>query len=390
MTRFTVPGSALAIAAAWATRLNPSRPTAPPLAGVVLDASGEQLTISAYDFDTAGTAVLDAEVVEAGRVLVAGRLLAAVTKTLGAKDTATLEVEGSVLRLSIGKGQGWELPTLDLDLYPQLPVVAPAVAEVDAAELADALARVLPAVSTDPSLPAISGVYISTRQGEGLTLAGTDRYRLGVAEIDWEPLGAAAETGEVEQVLVPAELLGHVVAAARESSGRVRCHIDGASFGISSARRSVTGRLLDSPHLAWQRIALDEDKAQAAVAVVATDELRGAVDRASVMLSDGESLTLQFSADGIVVRPTLGGRGRANHTAEIVSFTGDEQRVGVSGRFLRTAIESLGSPMAEVRFVARDWMPFLMRPADVDGTPIPGYRHVVAQQRQAVVEEKAA
>ena len=389
MTTFSLPGPALATAAAWATRLNPSRPSAPPLAGVLLDATGEQLTLSATDYDTSGVATIAAQVDEPGRVLVAGRLLAAVTKTLGAKDTATLTVEDTILRLSIGKGQGWELPTLDLDLYPAMPKTPPAVVEVDAEELTEALARVLPAAGNDPTMPALYGAYISAGAGQALTIASTDRYRLAVAELDFEPLGEVAERGELDQVLVPRDLLEHIAAAARESGPQVRLLLDRATFGISGAARTVIGRQVDTEHLRWQRIALTEDDANATVVRASLDELRGAITRASVMLGDGESLTLSFTPDGVAVKPTLGGRGRAEHSADIDAFDGAEQTVGVSARFLHAALAGLASPGVELRFTGKAWAPFLVQPVGADGEVVPGFRHIVAQQRQAVVEQAA-
>lgn len=204
MTRVTLNGADLHAAVAWAAGLCPARPSVPVLAGIRLDATDVGVRLSAFDWDTAGTVDASAWVTDPGSLLVSGRLLASVAKTVAKEADVTLTADpgAPVMTVSCGKAARWELPLIDLDDYPTLPTGGDPVGTVSADELGDALARVLPAVSGDVQPPSLRGVALSATADGPMILAATDRYRLAVAELDWTPSGGQA----IDEVMVPTEL----------------------------------------------------------------------------------------------------------------------------------------------------------------------------------------
>ncbi|MFF5638271.1 hypothetical protein [Streptomyces sp. NPDC012825] len=71
----------LAAAVGYAARTLPSRPSAPVLAGLLLDATGDRLRGRAFDYDVSPDTTVPATVTKPGRALVPGRLLADITAT---------------------------------------------------------------------------------------------------------------------------------------------------------------------------------------------------------------------------------------------------------------------------------------------------------------------
>ena len=71
--------------------------------------------------------------------------------------------------------------------------------------LAVAAAQVVPAASRDDTLPMLTGVCLDI-DGETLTLAATDRYRLAVRDVRWDP----AVPGLRAAAMVPARTLADV------------------------------------------------------------------------------------------------------------------------------------------------------------------------------------
>ena len=65
---------------------------------------------------------------------------------------------------------------------------------VDSAEFATAVGQVAIAAGRDDTLPMLTGVRLEI-DGDRLTLAATDRYRLAVRELGWQPAGADGRTG---------------------------------------------------------------------------------------------------------------------------------------------------------------------------------------------------
>ena len=97
-----VNSQALADAVAWTTRVIDARPASPILAGVRLEAIDGTLQLSAFNYAISARHHIEAGVDEAGSVLVLGKLLADITKSLPAAKTY-LSTDGSTMTITSGK-----------------------------------------------------------------------------------------------------------------------------------------------------------------------------------------------------------------------------------------------------------------------------------------------
>ena len=82
-----VNSQALADAVAWTTRVIDARPATPILAGIRLEAIDGTLQLSAFNYAISARHHIEAGVDEAGSVLVQGKLLADITKSLRSEKT---------------------------------------------------------------------------------------------------------------------------------------------------------------------------------------------------------------------------------------------------------------------------------------------------------------
>ena len=115
-----------------------------------------------------------------------------------------------------GGDAAFMLTPLPLGEYPDLPELPQLAGTADGGALAAAIAQVTPAASRDDTLPMLTGVCLDI-DGPALTLAATDRYRLAVREMPWEPV----QPGLRAAALVPA---GPAPDPARpQRSGPVSC-----------------------------------------------------------------------------------------------------------------------------------------------------------------------
>jgi len=93
----------LAEAVAWTARALPARPTAPVLAGMRLHA-GTELTLSTFDYEVSAQATVPVITDEEGTVLVSGRLLAEIVRSLPTRPvdlvTDGTNLEGARLEIS--------------------------------------------------------------------------------------------------------------------------------------------------------------------------------------------------------------------------------------------------------------------------------------------------
>jgi DNA polymerase-3 subunit beta len=343
--RFRVERDALADALAWVARALPSRPVVPVLTGLRL-AAGEGLTLSCFDYEVSATAHIDAEVKDAGTVLVPGRLLAEITRSLPAQP-ADFEADGDEVNLTCGSAE-FTFIQLPGDEYPALPEPPPLAGTIDGGDLAAAIGQVLPAVSRDDTLPMLTGICLDI-EGETMTLAATDRYRLAVRETGWQP----ASPGLRAVALVPARTLadaaramtpGLAVSIGFETGtgaggGQEPRPAEGMiSFGMGGRR--LTARLIGGEFIRYRSRFPSEFGCRADVPAAPFTE---AVRRVSLVADRASPVRLEFGSGQVVIEAQAEGRARAVETVA-AEFRGDQPVISFNPHYLLDGLAAAAAP----------------------------------------------
>lgn len=371
--RFSVERDVLADAVSWAARTLPARPPVPVLAGLLLDVGPDSITVSGFDYEVSATVTSPAEIVERGRVLVSGRLLADITRSLPAQPVE-LATDGSRVILTCGSTR-FQLPTLPVEDYPTLPELPATSGTIGADVFASGVSSVAVAAGRDDTLPVLTGVRVEI-DGDRLTLAATDRYRLAVREMTWQP-GAA---GMSAIALVPARTL-HETARALTTSAQVTIALatGGAGegmVGFAGGDRRSTTRLLDGEFPKYRALLPSE---HSAVAEVDTALLAEAVKRVSLVAQRNTPITLAFTAGEVRLEAGAADDARA---AESVAATldGDDITIAFNPTFLLDGLGAIDSDVARLSFTAAT------KPAVITGKPGEGgddYRYLIMPVRLA-------
>jgi DNA polymerase-3 subunit beta len=368
MTTFAVTGHDLHDAAVWAARATPAKPTAPVLSGLLLEASDTgELVITGYDFETRASVTIAATVTKPGRMLMSARLLAAIAKTVARDVDVVIEETGGAAEIRCGRSE-WTVPLLPVADYPRLPDLGEPVGLVSAGELRRALGRVLPAVGKDRTLEVLTGVRIET-DGDQLQLIGTDRYRLAVATIPWQPAGNSPVNA-----LVPGALLDTAVRATGGDTDMVSIASSETGFGLSTDSSLITGRQLAAEYLRWRQFIQMPGGDRHAVVDVAS--LVRAVEQARVAMTEAPQLLLAFTDDEVDVSAT-GGDARA-HAVASAKLVGEPITVTVNAGYLRDALDAHDGDSVTLHFGASANKPMLVLGADPDT-----YQHVMMPIRSA-------
>jgi DNA polymerase III subunit beta len=370
--RFTVERDALAEAVAWVARALPTRPVIPVLGGLLLRASRDGLTLSCFDYEVSARMSVAADVAEPGSVLVPGRLLVEITRSLPGLPVDFADDPDGVSMIC-GEA-AFTLATLPTGEYPALPELPQLAGTADGGVLATAIGQVTPAASRDDTLPMLTAVSVEL-DGKTMTLAATDRYRLAVRELDWDPVPGEGEHGRVA-VLVPAKTLAD--AARLMSPGvpvRIMLRDSGTPLtsGPAAADRGAGDRV-ESDRVAGDRVAGDRGAAATAGHAMSGDAMIGfeagerrlttrllagefiryrsrfpeefgctaelpaeafaeAVRRVSLVAERGTPVQLSFAPGRVTVGAATQGQARARETV-LADFTGDEPVIAFSPHFL--------------------------------------------------------
>ncbi|TDW24102.1 DNA polymerase III subunit beta [Kribbella kalugense] len=334
----------LAEAIGWVARRLPSRPSVPILAGMVVDAADGQVTLSGFDYESSAQVSVPAEVADEGRVLVSGRLLSDICRSMPG-DSVDLSGEAARVQVSSGSSR-FVLQTLPLDEYPALPAMPQASGVVDGDAFARAVAQVASASGRDDTLPVFTGIRIEIR-GATISLLATDRYRLAVRTLPWEPIDPAAETN----VLVPAKLLGDV---AKSMSGHELTLSLGSTrtgdglIGFEGGGLHVTSRLIDG-EFPKVRSLIPAENAITSTVTVDTAALVEAVKRVALVAERSAPVRITFADATATLDAGNGEEAQASESVE-VTLTGDPVTTGFKAGYLLDGLASLGTPIAHFAF----------------------------------------
>jgi DNA polymerase-3 subunit beta len=140
-----VERDALAEAVVWTARSLPARPPMQVLLGLLLEVTAGgpgagSLEVSGFDYEVSSRVRLDVTADEPGRVLVPGRLLSEIVRSLPAQPV-DLRVEGTRVVLTCGAAR-FTLPTLPVEDYPELPAMPATAGTLGSDVFAAAVAQV--------------------------------------------------------------------------------------------------------------------------------------------------------------------------------------------------------------------------------------------------------
>ena len=340
--KFRVARDDLADAVAWVAKSLPARPPVPVLGGILLQVDGSTLTVAGFDYEVSTRATLSVDALDeldtdaAGsgpdRVLVSGRLLAEITRALPAKPV-DLAVIGPKVSIVAGSAR-FTLPTMPVEDYPPLPQMPDASGSVDSAEFAEAVAQTVIAAGRDDTLPMLTGIRIEI-DGDRLTLAATDRFRLAVRELGWRPDRAELSTA----VLVPARTLAD---AAKTLGGakEVTVALGDGLLGLQAGDRRTTVRLLDVEFVKYRSLLPTSHTTSVEVPVSVLGE---SIKRVALVTDRGHHLRVQVGAGSLTL--TAGGEdeGRAEEDLP-AEVDGDELLIAFNPTYL---LDGLGVVHAE-------------------------------------------
>ncbi|WP_134324120.1 DNA polymerase III subunit beta [Cumulibacter soli] len=369
--KFQVERHALADAVAWVARGLPQRPPMPVLAGILLSVDADALTVSSFDYEVSTQMRIEAAVDTAGKTLVSGRLLADITKALPNKPVE-LTVDGSRVLLKCGTSK-FSLPSLPVDDYPSLPALPGLAGSVDADEFARVVGTVAIAAGRDETLPMLTGVRIEI-EGNTLTFAATDRYRLAVREMTWEPADPQVSTA----VLVPAKMLSDT-AKTLAGVGRVDISLsDGADglIGFSGGDRHTTTRLLDPDFPPFRKLLPDDSSS---TADVATASLVEGVRRVALVAERGTPVQLAFD-DAEVTLTVAGDDDGSAEESLPTDLNGDPIRIGFNPAYLLDGLGAVGADAVRMSFLTST-KPAVLSPVPTEDGQQDSYRYLIMPMR---------
>ena len=378
--KFRVDRDVFAEAVAWAARSLPTRPPLPVLAGLLVDAHENGLTLSSFDYEVSARVDIPADVAEPGTTLVSGRLLADITKSLPQQTIEVVTEDGDrKAQLTCGSSR-FSLQTLPREDYPSLPAMPDSAGSLPGDVFAAAVAQVAVAVGRDDTLPVLTGIRVEF-EGDRLVLAATDRYRLAVRELSWTPgrtdlstvaLVQGRSLAETARALADADSV--TIALTGGVAGEGLIGFEGAAGGES---RRTTNRLLDGEFPKYRSLLPSESTS---TAVIDSASFLETVKRIALVADRNTPVRLSFDDGQVVVEAGTGDEAQAVETLTC-SYSGEPLTIAFNPQFLQDGIAALGADYTEISFTTST-KPAVIAGRGEEGVPSDGsYRYLIMPVR---------
>ncbi|MGV3150334.1 DNA polymerase III subunit beta [Rothia sp. 11273D007AR] len=331
--KFTVERDTLAEAVSWTARSLSPRPPVPVLSGLLIKAAAGEVSIASFDYETSAKLNIAADIAEEGEALVSGRLLADICRSLPKSDV-TFELREGKVHLSCGSSN-FNLSSMPVADYPELPALPAVSGTVEGSEFAKAVTQVSVAASKDDTLPILTGVRVEI-EGDQITLLATDRYRLAMRELTWNPADASISTA----ALVKAKTLSEV-AKTLGGAGDLSIALSDTHelIGFESDSRRTTSLLVDGE---YPKIRSLFPEVTPVHAIVRTSDLLEAVRRVSLVAERNTPVRLAFSQGQVTLDAGTGEDAQATEVLQ-AHLRGDDITVAFNPSYLSEGLHTFAA-----------------------------------------------
>jgi len=376
--KFRIERDTLADAVAWTARSLPVRPSVPVLAGLLIEAGADGLTLSGFDYETSTRATLPAEVSADGRALVSGRLLSEIVKSLPAKPV-DVTLEGTKVRVECGSAR-FSLQTMPVEEYPRLPQMPTATGTVKADAFVTAVQQAGAAAGRDEMLPLLTGVRLEL-EGSTISLMATDRFRASLRDLEWFPEASDLSA----RALVPARVLGETARSfaggsdisIAVSSGESGDGLIGFEGTVGNGTRRTTTRLLegDFPRVRQLVAATPET-----IAYVATQDLVDAVKRVALVAERNTPVRLSFSEGTLLLEAGTGDEAQASESIE-ATVNGADISIGFNPSYLLEGLGVMADPVVHLAFTQHTKPAAISGVGEIGAEPDGAFRYLIMPVR---------
>jgi DNA polymerase-3 subunit beta len=337
--KFQADREVLSDAVSFLVRLLSPRPQLPQLSGVMIEADGNEVRLSIFDYEVAARVKIAAAVDMPGKVLVQARLLSEILSKLPSASVA-IQLDESRLQVNSGSSK-FSLSSMSTTDYPDTPVFPIATGKVSAGEFTNGVSKVAVAASREEITPVLTAVMI-TASAKELTMVSTDRFRVAVKVLPWN--GKSVE----REVLIPARVLSEISKTFSHDSELELGFGEGEKdmIGFSSGNKSVSTATIKGKYPAVLQLFPEET---ASFAILSRQDLLDATRRVALVVDREKPLRYKFTENELSLESI--GSDVADASEQIsCSMKGEETLVSLRPQFLTDALTGLDVENVKIGF----------------------------------------
>lgn len=304
--------------------------TLPILNNILFKTEEGRLKLSSTNLEMAVTTWVGGKIEEEGEITIPARLINDYVNNIIA-DKITITSKNQILSLEAEKTQT-HIKGLPAEEFPLIPKIKEGVfAKINSKELSKTIHEVTFASAFSETQPEISGVLL-VFEGETLTLAATDRYRLTEGRV---PL--TTPTQSAKQVIVPTRAVNE--ASRIIGSGQVEIFLGEGQICFRSPEVELVSRIIEGQYPDYKQII---PKNYTTEAEVEKDQFTQSLKAASLFSSDNNNIELELNPQNkqIIIKSQSAQVGDSEIRLD-AKFAGEKNSIIFNYRYLLECLSSL-------------------------------------------------
>lgn len=313
-----------------ASRCAASKSPSPALEGLLIEA-GEDVRITGYDLKKGVYTSLQADVAEAGAIVLNARLFGNIIQSLP-DGIVTIKTEGLTTSITCGAAD-FSLMGTDSGEYPELPSVEKQNAvTIPQKTLSKMIRQTIFAVSDNESRPIYTGSLFEI-EGETLTIVAVDGYRLAMRK-------ETVDKNNLEDCsfVVPAGALNDVEKLCADTEEGVDITVGAKHISFSIGNTVLISRRLEGEFLNYRKSVPTEFSLSF---IADREEFMKVVSRVSLIIDEKTKNPLRIFVDSnqIMIRCKTA-IGQGEDSCAVKNESGESLVIGFNNRYLLDALKA--------------------------------------------------
>lgn len=360
--KFTIEKKILTEAVGNLQRAVSTRTSIPALEGILIEAEGDGLKLSAYDLDIGMQTVVPAFVAEPGAIILTARIFSDIVRKSPDENITVETDERGTATIDSGVSS-FTIIGMNAEEFPEFPKVTDTdTIALPANVLKSMIRQTLFAVADSNAKPIHQGSLFRIENGV-LDVVSVDGYRLALRR---EPIQFEGETDFV----VPGKTLGEVLRLLKDDDAPVEICPSRRHILFKIDNYTVLSALLEGEFLDYRSALPKDSKTEI---TVSTRTMIDSVERVSLLITDRLKSPVRciIGSDNVRLLCTTT-MGRASDQLE-AKITGDTLEIGFNNKYLLDALRSaetdevrmqLGGPISPMLILPKegDSFSFLVLP----------------------------
>ena len=334
------------------------RSSIPALEGILLKAEGFQLTLTGYDLEMGITTTIEANVRQAGEIVLSAKLLGDMVRRLPSGEINIYTNESGNATIKGGVAE-FDILAMSASDYPDLPTPgADHTLTIKAGMLRGMIEKTLYAVSQDDKKPAHTGELFAIEEDK-LTVVALDGYRLAIVE---RPVQAEKHI----RIIIPAKTLTEVNKLLGDDEDDVHISANRRFVVFNSGNYTILSRLIEGEFLNYANVIPSGCKTRV---VLETRDFIDTIERASLIITERlkNPLRILFDASGKVTVRCQTNLGKVVDEF-FAQVEGDPVEIGFNNRYLLDALRNarcekvvleLSGPLSPVKILPEEGEDFI-------------------------------